>query len=82
MLIRVESDWHLVDKGDEPTWQHWRIEKNILSINGENLDYKYEKISPNEPSSFNWILLISIVVPVVIAMSLLIVIIGKKSKKI
>ncbi len=83
MLIRVETEWHLVDKGDNVKWQHWSIEKNILSINGETLNYTYvpPPIDTDTEPDFNWILPISILGIVGVGIGVLVVILGKKRKK-
>jgi len=91
LLIRVETEWHLIDKGDNVKWQHLSIEKNLLSINGETLNYTYipppvdtdtdtdTDIDPD--SGFNWILPISILGIVGVGVGVIVVILGKKRKK-
>jgi hypothetical protein len=41
MLIRIESSIHLIKTDDSNTWQHYEIEKNIVSINGQIVPYVY-----------------------------------------
>jgi len=78
MLIRVESEWHLDDIVDGLKWQHWIIEKNILSINIENLDYEYELPDGYTDPFLEGLIPISIVG--IVSIVVLIVILGKKSK--
>ena len=41
ILIRVETEWHLVSIQDNRLWQHYSIEKNLISVDGELLNYTY-----------------------------------------
>jgi hypothetical protein len=79
LLIRVETVWHLVYEEDNTIWQHWNIEKNLLSINGETLNYQYEKRSIDPNSGYEWLIPVSIIG--IVSIGVLIVILGKKSKK-
>jgi len=57
MLIRVESEWHLIALQSDEIWQHWSIEKNLISIDGETLDFTYEAPPPYSDSNLLWPLL-------------------------
>ena len=54
MLIRVESEWHVISLQDEDIWRHWKIEKNLISVDGEALDYIYEAPESYSESKTNW----------------------------
>ena len=79
MLIRVETVWHLVKEGDATIWQHWNIEKNLLSLDGETLNYTYEKRTIDFNSQYDWLVPVSILG--IVSVGVLGVILGKKSKK-
>lgn len=79
MLIRVETVWHLVNEEDHTLWQHWNIEKNLLSINGETLNYTYEKRTIDPYAGYEWLVPVSIIG--IVSVGVLVVILGKKSKK-
>ena len=57
MLIRVESEWHLIALQGDEIWQHWSIEKNLISVDGETLDFTYEAPPPYSDSNLLWPLL-------------------------
>ena len=60
---------------DEEIWQHWNIEKNLISVDGETLDYDYVP-----PSNFIlWPLLTGGMV--IVGVAVVILIRGKKPKK-
>ena len=80
MLIRIESEWYLIKEEDNTKTQHWRIEKNIISINIETLDYEYELPAGYTDPIFDGLIPISILG--IVSVGVLIVILGKKSKKI
>jgi len=79
LLIRVESDWNLIKEEDKTKWQHWSIEKNIISINIETLEYEYEL--PSDYTDLDLKELIPISIIGIVSVGVLIVILGKKSKK-
>ncbi len=79
MLIRVETIWHLVNEEDNTLWQHWKIEKNILSVNGETLNYQFEQRNIDPYTSYEWLIPVSILG--IVSIGVLVVILGKKSKK-
>ncbi|MHA1678831.1 MAG: hypothetical protein ACTSWX_03810 [Promethearchaeota archaeon] len=79
MLIRVETEWHLINIQNEKFWQHWSIEKNLISIDGEKLDYNYHPPPPYNEKNNDLIWIVSGFGIVCIGISLFIV--GKKFKK-
>lgn len=81
MLIRVETEWHLIGEETEDIWQHWNIEKNLISIDGETLDYVYKKPPAYGSSGFSWVLTLSILGIVGVGVSVVLVIRGKNLKK-
>ena len=84
ILIRVETDWHLIDVNDKELWQHWKIEKNLFSIDGENLGYTYVVPPVYKESDYTWPLItVGIgVAGVVVVLWILGIIPKKKNKKI
>ena len=56
-MIRVETTWHLIYVENETIWQHWNIEKNLRSIDGEKLDYTYKEPPPYGKNNINWSLI-------------------------
>lgn len=79
ILIRVETEWHLISVQDEVVWEHWSIEKNLVSINGENLVYTYVPPPAYSESNINWPL-ITLVVGIV-GVSVFLLVLGIKPKK-
>ncbi len=84
ILIRVETDWHLKDVNNEDLWQHWKIEKNLFSIDGENLGYTYVAPPAYKELDLTWPLItVGIgVVGIVVVLWILGIIPKKKDKKI
>ena len=61
ILIRVETEWHLISVQDEAVWEHWSIEKNLVSIDGERLVYTYAPPPAYSESNINWPLITLVV---------------------
>ena len=84
MLIRVESEWHMINVEDEELWQHFKAEKNLFSIDGENLGYTYVRPSVYKELDLTWPLITAGigVAGVVVVLWILGIIHKKKDKKI
>jgi hypothetical protein len=66
ILIRLEHEWHMIHYADEKDWEHWRIEKNLVSIDNQSIAYTYDPPAAYGDLSWLWIgLAISVPIPVV-----------------
>ena len=82
ILIRVETDWHMIDVNNKELWQHWKIEKNLISIDGENLGYNYVAPPPYSKSNLIWPLItVGMVIGGVVVVLWILGIIPKKKNK-
>ncbi len=44
----------MINVQDVAIWQHWNIEKNLISVDGEILDYTYVSPPPYSETDLTW----------------------------